>query len=135
MNIYIFGNGNTSFADFKTYYETVINRYVDNADVNFLLCDFKGVDTLAMEVLKCTTPNVHIYHVGDKPRYLPDFFRTKVSNWTIVGGFGNDASRDAVAIEKCTHFIAIDFNSDAKRKSGTLKNMERCEVLGKIRLQ
>jgi hypothetical protein len=135
MNIYIFGNGNTSFADFKTYYETVINRYVDNADVNFLLCDFKGVDTLAMEVLKCTTANVHIYHVGDKPRYLPDVFRTKVSNWTIVGGFANDASRDAVAIEKCTHFIAIDFNSDAKRKSGTLKNIERCEVLGKIRLQ
>jgi hypothetical protein len=134
MNIYIFGNGNTNFADFKQHYEAVINLYLDQTDVSFSVCDFRGVDTLAMELLKCATPNVHIYHIGDKPRYLPDQYRTKVSNWTIVGGFENDAERDAAAIANCTHFIATDFNSDAKRKSGTQKNIELCEVLGKIRL-
>ncbi|AFD08583.1 hypothetical protein [Solitalea canadensis] len=134
MNIYVFGNGNISFDDFKKHYEEVINPYLNNEEVSFLLCDFRGVDTLIMELLKCKTSNVSIYHIGERARYLPDKFNTKVGGWKILGGYENDQERDHEVIKKCTHFIAIDFNSDHKRKSGTAKNMEYCEELGKIRL-
>lgn len=134
MNIYIFGNGNISFSDFKKNYEEIINLYLNKDDITFSLCDFKGVDTLTMELLKCVTSNVNIYHIADKPRYLPDKFKTKVSGWTVLGGFENDEQRDNEVIKNCTHFIATDFNSDFKRKSGTQKNIELCEKLGKIRL-
>lgn len=135
MNIYIFGNGNIRFSDFKSHYEEVINRYLDQEDVVFSLCDFRGVDTLAMELLKCASPRVTVYHVGDKPRYFPDQFKTQAGSWTVLGGFENDQQRDLEAINRCTHFIAVDFNSDSKRKSGTQKNIEKCEELGKIRLK
>ena len=134
MNIYIFGNGNTSFSDFRKHYEEVINRYVNDDTVAFSLCDFKGIDTLAMELLKCTSANVSIYHIGEKPRYFPDSFKTKVTNWKVLGGYENDTQRDEAIISNCTHYLAIDFNSDSKRKSGTQKNIDRCESLGKIRL-
>ncbi|MNJ91886.1 hypothetical protein D3C87_95410 [compost metagenome] len=135
MNIYLFGNGNISFADFKIHYEEIMNRYLDDETVHFSLCDFRGTDALAMEVLKCTTSRVSVYHIGERPRYLPDKFRTKVSGWKIIGGFENDEQRDREVIQNCTHFIAIDFNSDEKRISGTQKNIAYCEQLGKIRLQ
>lgn len=135
MNIYIFGNGNICFSDFKTHYEEVINRCLEKEDVTFLLCDFRGVDTLAMELLKCVSEKVTVYHVAGKPRYFPDKFKTKAGSWNVVGGFENDEQRDLEAINRCTHFIAVDFNSDSKRKSGTQKNIERCEQLGKIRLK
>ena len=133
-NIYIFGNGNISFDDFKFHYEEVINRNLHDEHVTFLLCDFRGTDTLTMELLKCASANVSVYHIGEKPRYLPDKFKTHVGSWKIIGGFENDAQRDLELINECTHFIAVDFNSDEKRISGTQKNMELCEKLGKIRL-
>lgn len=134
MKIYIFGNGNISFSNFKTHYEQVINVYLDNDEVTFLVCDFRGVDTLAMELLKYNS-NVMLFHIGEKPRYLPDKFKTKVNTWKILGGFETDEQRDLEIIQQCTHFIVIDFNSDDKRKSGTQKNIENCEKLGKIRLK
>lgn len=135
MNIYIFGNGNLSFEDFKIHYEAVLLRLKDKQGLNFLLCDFRGVDALTMEFLKCVSSNVTVYHVGEKPRYFPDTYKTKASQWKVLGGFDSDAERDGAAIQACTHFIAIDFNSDAKRKSGTQKNIEQCVALGKIRLE
>ena len=132
MKIYIFGNGNISFSDFEKYYAQILNQYIDNEEVTFLLGDFRGADTLAMEFLKCRATKVCVYHVGTKPRYLPDKYKTKVGSWLILGGFENDEQRDLEAIKNCSHFIAIDFNSDAKRKSGTLKNIESCQALGKI---
>lgn len=134
ITIYIFGNGNISFQDFKFHYEEVINRCLQDENVTFLLCDFRGTDTLAMELLKCTSSNVSVYHIGEKPRYLPDKFKTKVASWKLIGGFENDSQRDMEVIHACTHFIAVDFNSDEKRISGTQKNIELCEKLGKIRL-
>ena len=134
MNIYVFGNGNISFIDYKTHYEQVLNDYLQKENVNFIVCDFKGVDILTMELLKCSATNVSVYHLADKPRYLPDKFKTKVSSWKIFGGFETDEARDLEAINNCTHFVAIDFNSDNKRKSGTQKNIELCEKLGKIKL-
>lgn len=134
MNIYIFGNGNISFNDFKKYYESVITKYAALENTSFLLCDFKGVDVLAMEVLKCTSPNVSVYHIGERPRYLSDKFKTKVSSWKLIGGFENDEQRDAEAIQNCTHYIAIDFNADANRISGTQKNIDHCEKMNKIKL-
>lgn len=135
MNIYIFGNGNTSFDDFLEHYAATLREYAGQKDVSFSLCDFRGVDTLAMEFLKTITANVRIYHIGERPRYLPDKYKTRVSQWEIIGGFADDESRDAAAIEGCTHFLAVDFNSNEKRKSGTQKNIERCMDSGKIRVR
>lgn len=134
MHLYVFGNGNLSFADFLTYYHAPLSALAPVSDVRYLVCDFRGVDTLVMEYLKCTTPHVRVHHVAERPRYLPDRYRTMVSQWELFGGFQGDADRDAAAIAACTHFLAFDFNSDAKRKSGTQRNIERCLALGKARL-
>jgi hypothetical protein len=56
-------------------------------EVEFILCDFRGVDTMTMEFLKCLTAKVTIYHIGENPRYLPDKYRTKVSLWELLGVF------------------------------------------------
>jgi len=134
MNVYIFGNGNISYSEFRKYYEEPLLRLLEKEGVQFSMCDFRGVDTLAMELLKCNSANVSIYHIGDKPRYFPDKYKTKVSQWKIIGNFTDDETRDLAVIKNCTHYLAIDFNSDEKRKSGTLRNIELCESLGKIRL-
>ena len=132
MKIYVFGNGNTCFSDFTRCYETYLRELVAKPNTHFVVCDFRGVDTLTMEFLKSETGNVSIYHIGDHPRYVPDRFRTKVSQWKFVGAFKTDVERDIAAIEDCTHFLAIDFNSDKIRKSSTKRNIEKCLVLGKI---
>ncbi len=134
MNVYVFGNGNISFEAFKTYYETALVKALAMAETSFSLCDFRGTDTLAMEFLKGLSSGVTIYHVGETPRYFPDKYKTKAGEWRVLGGFSSDEERDHAAIEACTHYLAVDFNSDAKRKSGTQRNIERCESLGKIRL-
>lgn len=135
MKIYIFGNGNLSFNSFINLYIVPIEKYLDSKEAAFLLCDFRGVDTLMMEYLKTVSGKVSIYHIAEKPRYLPDKYKTKVSQWTVMGGFEDDAARDLAAIHACTHFLATDINSNEKRKSGTLKNIELCESLGKIRIR
>jgi hypothetical protein len=131
MNIYIFGNGNLSFSDFKKYYEIPLMPFFADANVSFLLCDFRGVDTLAMELLKSITAQVTIFHLGERPRYLPDKYHTKVSAWKLLGGFASDLDRDNAAIDACTHFLAIDFNSSPQRKSGTSQNIETCIARGR----
>ncbi len=132
--VFVFGNGNTSFEDFKQYYEVPLTRLQDEEAVHFIVCDFRGTDTLAMEFLKTKTPHVSIYHIGEQPRYMPDKFKTQASEWKTVGGFRTDKERDNAAITQCTHFLAIDFNTDAQRKSGTQKNMEQCIAVGKFGL-
>lgn len=134
MNIYVFGNGNLCFADYKRYYGNIILEYLTQENVSFSVCDFRGVDTLTMELLKCDCSDVFVYHIGEKPRYLPDKYKTKVSSWKIFGNYSTDEERDLDAIKNCSHFLAIDFNSNGKRKSGTQKNIEICESLGKINL-
>ena len=91
MKVYIFGNGNISFADFEKFYLNLISPLVKNEDVEFILCDFRGVDTLAMEYLKTETANVSVVHIGEKPRYLPDKYKTKVSQWKINSGLSTNA--------------------------------------------
>ena len=134
MYIYIFGNGNISLPDFRMYYETPLLQVVNNPEVHFLVGDFRGADTLALEFLKTLTPHVTLYHVGERPRYLPDRFKTRVSEWKLIGNFTTDQERDRAAIERCTHYLGVDFNSDEKRKSGTLKNIQLCNELGKVYL-
>ena len=132
--MYIFGNGNIKYSDFEYLYLTPIRRLITEEEPEFIICDFRGVDVLAMEFLKSETPKVTLLHIGEKPRYMPDSYKTKVSQWEMIGGFTDDHSRDEYAIKICTHFIATDFNSNEKRKSGTWQNIERCEALGKIQL-
>lgn len=132
MKIFIFGNGNTTFDTFLKHYIKPIQPFIDNKETKFILCDFRGVDTLMMEYLKSESKNVSIYHMGEKPRYQPDKFKTKVHEWEFNGGYKSDRERDGAAIEACTHYLALDNNSNDKRKSGTLKNIELCESLKKI---
>jgi hypothetical protein len=133
VRVYIFGNGNVDFATFSMCYLPVLES-LDLSCCEFLVCDFRGADTLAMEWLKTRTSAVTVFHMGGGPRYLPDKYRTKVGAWKLIGGFVNDAERDGVAIEACTHFIAVDGNSRSDRKSGTQRNIERCSGLGKVPL-
>jgi hypothetical protein len=134
MNVYVFGNGNLSFEDFKTHYEIPLLKALEVTDCSFSLCDFRGTDTLTMEFLKCLSAKVTVYHVGERPRYFPDKYKTKAGEWLVLAGFASDEARDRAAIDACTHYLAIDFNSDTKRKSGTQKNIELCDSLGKMRL-
>ena len=135
MHIYIFGNGNIAFDDFVAKYRAPLSTLVARDGVGFIVCDFRGADVLAMEYLKCTTPNVRVFHIGSQPRYLPDRFKTYVDSWELVGGFASDSERDAAASAACTHFLAHDANSTVGRKSGTLRNIERCLALGATRLE
>ena len=134
MIIYVFGNGNISFDDFTKYYKDILTHFSSNLKNHFIVCDFRGTDTLTIEFLKSITPNVSLYHIGEMPRYMPDKYKTKASQWIVKGGFTSDKDRDSNAIEACTHFIAKDFNSNEKRKSGTLKNIQACIDKGKINL-
>ncbi len=137
MHLFVFGNGNISLSDFVRYYEIPLRKQMQETlqPVHIHVCDFRGVDTLVMELLKTETPHVHVYHIGDKPRYMPDHFRTFVNQWQWIGGFKTDTERDVAVMEKCTHFLGIDFNSDANRKSGTQKNIEKCRALNKIEVR
>lgn len=133
MKVFIGGNGNLSFEDFCHYYASVLDKTVeDNPNARFLVCDFRGVDVLAMEYLKCRTPNVTVYHMGSRPRYTPDQFRTYVSEWEFMDGYRNNWERDQATLKNCTHYLAYDFNSDHNRKSGTQKNIEVCQRMRKI---
>ncbi len=134
MKIYLFGNGNLAFSDFVESYVRVIESLQFGKRDGFVVCDFRGVDTLAMEYLKTFTANVQVFHIGERPRYLPDRYRTKVSGWKLVGGFASDAARDDAAIAACTHFIARDQNTTPARVSGTARNIARCLALGKQQL-
>lgn len=134
MKIYIFGNGNIHFDDFTTFYKKPLEPFFSDQNIEFILCDFRGTDTLAMELLKNITHKVSIYHIGEKPRYYPDVYKTQVSQWTRKGGFISDEERDSTAINDCTHFLAKDFNSNAKKVSGSERNIIECLKKGKINL-
>ena len=134
MKIFIFGNGNISFDNFVEHYSNPLKPYLNNSDVEFVICDFRGTDTLTMELLKSISSNVTVCHIGEKPRYAPDKYKTKASQWTFKGGFISDEERDNYAIKYCTHFLAVDYNSNNKRVSGTEKNINKCLSMNKERL-
>ena len=121
-------------AAFLAHYAPSLHRLADDPQTAFLLCDFRGVDTLAMEFLKCRAQAVTIFHMGERPRYMPDAYRTRVSQWQLAGGYQSDVARDTAAASACTHFLARDANSNQRRKSGTLQNIEQCLALGKRRV-
>ena len=135
MKIFVFGNGNLSFDDFISLYKKPLSLITERYSPTFLLSDFRGVDTMMMEFLKTKTSNVTVYHIGYAPRYFPDKFKTKAEKWNLIGQFTSDKERDCAAINSCTHFLAYDFNSDEKRKSGTLKSIEICLAQNKIDLR
>lgn len=132
MIIYVFGNGNLSFQDFLSNYLEPLRPYLNDNKASFLIGDFRGADTLTMELLKTTSINVSVYHLFEAPRYLPDKYKTKVGAWQLRGGFLTDEERDGAMIAACTHFLGIDFNSSSKRESGTSKNIQKCLDADKI---
>lgn len=101
MRLYVFGNGNLGFDAFLAHYRAPILA-LDPSTTEFLVCDFRGVDTLVMELLEDRAAQVRVFHIGTAPRYLPSRYRTRVSSWTLVGGFEDDDVRDAAAIAACT---------------------------------
>ncbi|MFZ4931689.1 hypothetical protein [Chryseobacterium sp. Mn2064] len=132
--IYVSGNGNVSWENFHKFYIEPLKK-IDLAECEFIIGDFSGADTMMMEFLKDKCENVTILHVGKRPRYFANSFKTKTMKWNVIGGFANDLERDMFGIDLCSHFLAMDFNSDEKRKSGTLKNIEKCLNLGKIKIK
>ncbi|MGE6395655.1 hypothetical protein [Chryseobacterium scophthalmum] len=130
--IYVSGNGNVTWENFHQFYIEPLKK-LNLSECEFIIGDFSGTDTLMMEFLKDKSENVTILHVGKKPRYFANLFKTKAEEWKIIGGFTSDYERDQFGIEHCTHFLAADFNTDEK-KSGTLKNIEKCRSLNKIEI-
>jgi len=122
--VFICGNGNISFDAFAHDYLDKI-KHAANSGMSFVLCDFRGADILSMEVLKTLSANVTICHVGSRPRYTPDKYKTFVSKWKFIGGFLGDADRDDYAANLAKYIIAADYNSDENRKSGTRTNIEK----------
>lgn len=129
--IYVSGNGNVTWENFHQFYIEPLKK-LNLSEYEFIIGDFSGTDTLMMEFLKNKSENVTIIHVGTRPRYFANSFKTMTGRWKIIGGFSSDYERDQFGIEHCTHFLAADFNTDEKRKSGTLKNIEKCLSLNKI---
>jgi hypothetical protein len=134
QRIFIFGNGNLSFEDFLKFYQPILEQSIKQPNTSFLVGDFRGVDTLCMEWLKCRSSDVSVYHLGHRPRYHPDQFKTLTTEWTLNGYYDSNLSRDLAMVEACTHFLGFDFNSDAKRTSGTHKNIQACLRKKRIRL-
>jgi hypothetical protein len=132
--IYVSGNGNVSWENFHQFYIEPLKK-LNFSEFEFIIGDFSGTDTLMMEFLKNKTENVTVLHVGKRPRYFANSFKTKAEKWSVIGNFDSDYERDMFGIEQCTHFLAIDFNTDEKRKSGTLKNIEKCLNLNKIEVK
>jgi hypothetical protein len=130
-SLFIFGNGNSSFEIFCNEYIPILDKAIKD-NYNFILCDFRGIDVLCMEYLKNKTNKVTIYHIGIKPRYLPDLYKTKVSSWKLNSNHLDDYSRDMLAINDCSHYFGIDYNSNTDRQSGTLKNLINLKNKNKI---
>ena len=133
MKIFIFGNGNISFERYLALYYPLIKKYIGNKKVEFVVCDYKGCDTLVIEHIKLHN-KVTIFHMLDKPRYKPDTYKTRCSNWNYIPGYETDEQRDFAACMYCTHFIAFDFNTSTNRVSATKRNILYCLELKKIRL-
>ncbi|WP_294301246.1 hypothetical protein [uncultured Chryseobacterium sp.] len=131
--IFVFGNGNLSWENFHLFYIEPL-KGTTFSECEFIIGDFAGADTMMMEYLKDKTENVTIIHMKDRPRYSVNTFRNQAARWKMIGKFVSDGERDEYGISNCTHFLAVDFNSDETRKSGTLKNIEKCVSLGRIKL-
>jgi hypothetical protein len=127
LHIFITGHGNLSVSHFFDHYVPILEAH-ENA--HFHLCDFRGCDTLTMEFLKTLSTRVTIYHIGDFPRYKPDVWRTKVSSWTIKGGYTSDQDRDIAALSPCDHILALDLHSTPERLSGVGRNLKEAQQRG-----
>lgn len=132
--IYVFGNGALSFDDFRGLYVPAIESALARVGTSWVVCDFRGVDTLTMEYLKTRTAAVTVVHIGAAPRYLPDRRGTHVQQWTIRGGFADDAARDQAALATATHFLAIDRFSTPARATATVRLIDNAMAVGCVPL-
>lgn len=130
----MFGNGALSFDDFQGLYVPAIELALERPATSWVLCDFRGVDTLTMEYLKTRTAAVTVLHVGAAPRYLPDRRHTHVEAWTIRGGFADDDARDRAALASASHFLAVDRFSTLKRPTATARLVEKATAAGCVPL-
>jgi len=119
---YISGHGNLTFDEFNKHYIPLINIALANND-RFIIGDYKGCDTLAMEYLKDKTSNVTICHMKEQPRYKVSEIDLKSKDWTYVSGFTSDEARDRYMSEHSDFDIA--WERDDTKPSGTKNNISR----------
>lgn len=93
-------------GNFHQFYIEPLKK-LDLSEYEFIMGDYLGTDTLMMEFLKDKSENVTILHVGAKPRYFVNKFKTKADKWRVIGGFKSDLERDTYAIRNCTYFLAL----------------------------
>lgn len=132
--VYVFGNGRLEFDDFIQLYAPTMRAAI-SPETTWILGDHCGVDTLAMEFLKTRSERVTVLHVGERPRYLPDRHDTLARAWTLLGGFADDHARDEAAVDRCTHYLAVDRFATPLRPTGTASLIARCVSRGRVSLR
>lgn len=108
--IYVSGNGNVTWENFHQFYIEPLKK-LNLSEYEFIIGHFSGTDTLMMEFLKDKSENVTILHVGKKPRYFANLFKTKAEKWKIVGGFTSDYERDQFGIEQYQFVLNDDLDN------------------------
>lgn len=130
--IFITGNGNISYELFEKHYISILKKFDPNFEHKYIVSDFRGTDTLAMEWLKTKTKNVTICCKGLAPRYMPDTFKTYVKNWKVVNCLKNNRGCDEYMLTNCNYLLGYDQNTDSNRISGTMHNLMRAKRMKKI---
>lgn len=118
MTYFISGHRNITQEDFDRYYVPLINNALKDKDVQFVVGDCEGVDSMAQNYLKEKgILNVTVYHMFDSPRYLAD------EKFSSKGGFKSDVERDsAMTIVSQVDIAVIGIG---RWTSGTAQNILR----------
>lgn len=121
---FIFGHGDITKEEFDLHYIPYINKGI-SLNHTFIVCDYKGADTMAQEYLNFIQYNkVIIYHMFEKPRVQSNIL------WETKGGFISDDERDSKCTLESNYDIAyLKIN---REKSGTAKNINRRKRLDDI---
>lgn len=111
---FISGHLTLSDAEFDQHYRPAIDAALARGD-RFVVGDARGTDALAQHYLFGKTVDVTVYHLFTAPRNNAGF--------PTVGGFADDASRDAqmTADSDCD----IAWVRPGRANSGTAKNLQR----------
>lgn len=113
--VFIFGHGDVTEKEFEKYYKFKIDKAV-SLNYSFLICDYKGADTLAQDYLK-NYNKVTVFHMFENPRYKANI------SWKTIGGFQTDLERDSYGTFNSNYDIY--FVRKGREKSGTMNNVKR----------
>jgi len=120
MTYFISGHGSLTIQQFSKHYVPRILKAMSQPKINFIVGDFKGVDTFAQNFLqKHLVPRIKVtvYHMFENPR------TPRIKGFTYIGGFTSDNERDTAMTNASDADIALILKG--KEKSGTAKNILR----------